>query len=287
METFLPPPPDHIKNVFAEKDTWSIDSLQKRLPYIRLDTIRQTLKPPIYIRVGKDVYTHIDNIALPEAEGEKLKAFIKGELSKQSYVLAFDLDLSLFEKLNSHYSPSTVCDAVFYKFLFDEYEKSGHIISKKGNKLSVVNILEQYCYGAETVTFEELNKAEARLDPERKTRSQCLVAGHNMMVRVNADLFVADNKFKFDIASIDNVLAEYCPDNFIPLQKIKNFSLFPDVGYTWNLFLLESYLRKFSQVFKYDARAVNSANAGVIVRKSFSYDSYDAILTFVLARSSL
>ena len=40
-------------------------------------------------------------------------------------------------------------------------------------------------------------------------------------------------------------------------------------------------------MFKYDVRAVNSSNIGVIVRKSFTYSEYDDVLAIALAKSSL
>jgi hypothetical protein len=107
------------------------------------------------------------------------------------------------------------------------------------------------------------------------------------MVRVSADLFVKESKVSFDVDKIDEAIALYCRDNFIPLKNVVDFSLFPYAGYPWNLFLLESYVRRFSRLFKYDVRAVNSANIGVIVRKSFTYSEYDDILAIALAKSSL
>ena len=87
------------------------------------------------------------------------------------------------------------------------------------------------------------------------------------------------------MAGIDEAIALYCHEKFIPLRGITDFSLFPFTGFSWNLFLLESYVRRFSRVFKYDVRAVNSANIGAIVRKSFDYDDYNDILAYALAKS--
>jgi hypothetical protein len=168
-----------------------------------------------------------------------------------------------------------------------QYSKSGQIITSIGKKLRVLDILEQYCREAETASFEELNSFEATFDPEGRSHSACLIAAHNVMVRVSEDLFVAESKVSFDVERIDEAIALYCRDNFIPLKSVVDFSLFPYAGYPWNLFLLESYVRKFSRLFKYDVRAVNSANIGVIVRKSFTYGDYDDILSIALAKSSL
>ncbi len=224
---------------------------------------------------------------LPDSEGEKVIAFVRERLQSKDYVTANELDLSRFEALNPHCPFSAIRDAVFNKFLSNHYSKSGQVITRNGEKLRVLDILEQYCREAETASFEEVNSFEATFDPEGRTHSSCLVAAHNVMVRVSADLFVTENKVSFDVEKIDEAIALYCRDNFIPLKNVVDFSLFPYSGYPWNLFLLESYVRKFSRMFKYDVRAVNSANIGVIVRKSFTYGEYDDILALALAKSPL
>lgn len=280
-------PSDLIKDVFGERETWSFDELQERLPFLKMDTIKQTLNGAEYYRVDKGTYTHIDNMDLPENEGAKIIAFVVSKLQECDYVTANELDLSKFEDLNPHCSFAAVRDAVFNRFLSSSYDKSGQVITRKGGKLRVLDIMEQYCRKADAVSFDELNAFEATFDPEGRTHSQCLIAGHNTMVRVSSDLFVSDCNVDFDVERIDEVIALYCHGNFIPLRGVTDFSLFPYAGYQWNLFLLESYLRRFSHVFKYDVRAVNSANIGAIVRKTFEYNSYDDIMTLALAKSSV
>lgn len=280
-------PYDLIRQVFDQLEIWSFDELFERLPYLKKDTIRAALNGSEYLRIATGVYTHIDNLDLPDSEGEKIVSFVRERLQSKDYVIANELDLSRFEALNPHCPFSAVRDAVYNKFLADRYSKSGQVITRMGEKIRVLDILEQYCREAETASFEELNSFEATFDPEGRIHSTCLIAAHNIMVRVSADLFVSENKISFDVDRTDEAIALYCRDNFIPLKKVVDFSLFPYAGYPWNLFLLESYVRKFSRMFKYDVRAVNSSNIGVIVRKSFTYGEYDDILAIALAKSSL
>lgn len=280
-------PFDLIRQVFDERETWSFDDLFVRLPWLKQDTIRAALNGSDYHRIETGIYTHVDNMDLPDGEGEKVVAFVWERLQSKDYVIANELDLSRFEALNPHCPFSAIRDAVFNKFLSNRFSKSGQVITRIGKKLRVLDILEQYCCEAETASFEELNSFEATFDPDGRTHSQCLVAAHNVMVRVSADLFVAESMVSFDIEKTDEAIALYCRDNFIPLKNVVDFSLFPYAGYPWNLFLLESYVRKFSRVFKYDVRAVNSANIGAIVRKSFTYGEYDDILAVALVKSPI
>ena len=276
-----------IRDAFSERESWTLDELKERLPYMKMDTIRYTMNETEYFCISRETYTHIDSIDLPDHEGERMQIFVESVLQNHDYVIANDLDLSLFMDLNPHCSFAAIRDAAFYKFLSAKYSKCGQVISCTGAKLRVLDILEQYCREADSVSLEELKRLESTFDPKGRTHSQCLVAGHNRMVRVNAELFVSDNQVDFDVVGIDEVIAFYCSDSFIPLQGITDLSLFPFARFPWNLFLLESYVRRFSHMYGYDARVVNSTNIGVIVRKSFVYDDYDDILAHALARSQV
>ena len=276
-----------IRGVYDEKEIWSLDELCARLPLLKTDTIKQTLNRDEYFRIETGVYIHIDHLDLPEIEGERIIALINNKLQLKDYVMASELDLSQFEQLNPHYPIVAVRDAVFIKFLSSRYSKSGQVITRKGEKLRIIDILEQYCREADSVSFEELNSLESTFDPDGRTHSLCLIAAHNTLIRVSSDLFVAESKVTFDIGKIDETISLYCQDDFIPLKKVVDFSLLPYAGYPWNLFLLESYVRKYSRKFKFDVRAVNSSNIGVIIHKSFSYDDYDDILAIALAKAHI
>jgi hypothetical protein len=280
-------PTDMIRRAFNEREVWSYDELSARLPGIKMDTIRQTLNRDEYFRVETGTYTHMDNIDLPDGKGREIAALVAEKMHTRDYVIANELDFSVFENLNPHCPFSAIRDAVFVKFLSSEYDKRGQVITRKGKPLRVLDILEQYCRDAETASFEELNAFEATFDPDGRTHSQCLIAAHNTMVRVSDTLFVADSKVHFDIEKIDEAIVLYCRGEFTPLKNVVDFSLFPYAGYPWNLFLLESYVRKYSRVFKFDVRSVNSANIGVIARRTFKYDDYDDILAIAVAQSSL
>ena len=280
-------PQDLIREVFNERETWTFNELFDRLPYLKQDSIRATLNGPDYHRIETGVYTHVDNMDLPNDEGEKIAAFVRERLQHKDYVSANELDLSRFKALNPHCPFSAVRDAVFNKFLSSSFSKSGQVITPIGKKLRVLDILEQYCREVETVSFEELNSFGSTFDPKGRFQTTYLTAANNVMVRVSADLFINEDSVSFDVNGTDNAISFYCHDYFIPLKKVTDFSLFPYAGYPWNLFLLESYVRKFSRQFKLVFRVDNSANVGVIARESFAYGEYDDILAIALAKSSL
>ncbi|MDR1641845.1 MAG: hypothetical protein LBT59_19300, partial [Clostridiales bacterium] len=65
----------------------------------------------------------------------------------------------------------------------------------------------------------------------------------------------------------------------IPLQEVNSFYAFPLLkDHAWNWFLLESYCRHFSKLYRYECLAVNSCNVGAIYKKSAGFDSYHHVL---------
>jgi len=67
---------------------------------------------------------------------------------------------------------------------------------------------------------------------------------------------------------IDEVIELFVKGDYLPLKSFTTFGAFPDCGQEWNLFLLESYCRRFSRRFRFDTPSVNSRNAGAVIRKS-------------------
>lgn len=280
-------PSDLVRQVFDEREAWSLEALQERLPFLKVETIRQALNQPGYFCVAKGTYTHIDNMDLPSDEGEKIVDFVETRLEERQYVAVKELDLSRLELLNPNCSFSAVGDAVFYKFLAKKYVKQGQVITKTRENFNVLNILERHCREKKTVSLEELQELESRFDLTGKSNRLSLIAGNNTMIRVSQELFVSEEEVDFDTNRIDEAIDLYCHDDFIPIRRITDFSLFPYTKYVWNGFLLESFVRRFSKKYKFDARSPSNSSLGVIARRDFEYGEYDDLLAIALAKSSL
>ncbi|MCL2722605.1 MAG: hypothetical protein FWD47_14845, partial [Treponema sp.] len=97
-------PADLVKAISKENDKWTIEELQERLPYLKVETIKQAKKSDEYLRVGTDTYVHIDNMDLPDAEGLRIISIIEMYLDKFDNVTLNEIDLSKFEELNPEFS---------------------------------------------------------------------------------------------------------------------------------------------------------------------------------------
>ena len=124
-------PSDIVKDLFIEREEWSLNDLCDRLPFISKDTIQQVLNGSEYLHTKKGIYTHINNLYLPENEGDKIIDFVDASLQHSDHVVVSELDLSVFMELNPNCAIPIIRESVFNKFLSDNYEKIGQIIIKR------------------------------------------------------------------------------------------------------------------------------------------------------------
>jgi hypothetical protein len=112
-------------------------------------------------------------------------------------------------------------------------------------------------------------------------------AGYAIMVRTDENTFIAEKYVNFDKSAIDNAIDQFMNvGEYKPLQAVTTFALFPYCGQPWNLFLLESYCRRFSDNFRFEVLSVNSTNAGVLVRKHSKLTYFD-IMADAIAKSGI
>ena len=96
-----------------------------------------------------------------------------------------------------------------------------------------------------------------------------------MMIRVNRNLFVKDSLINFNVAEIDKALSSFVNGKIISLRSVTSFTGFPPVeGYLWNWFLLENFLRKYSQKYVYNTTATNNSSIGAIYPASMKFENY-------------
>ena len=74
----------------------------------------------------------------------------------------------------------------------------------------------------------------------------------------------------------------------MPIGDVTEFALFPDASYPWTEYLLEQYVAFFSEKFYLMHGNYNKNCAvGAIVRKTCHFDSFDELVTVILAHSEI
>jgi len=197
--------------------------------------------------------------------------------------------LNVFAERNFELSIAAVQAAVYQICLGSnnsEYARHGKIVTYKGETIDTQAIMHDFCRSQDKISLDKLLAFEEDLTGEIH-RWIPIQAGYGAMVRTNERTFIADKYLDFDTNVIDNAIEHFMGGGeYVPIQAVTTFAMFPHCGQDWNFFLLESYCWRFSPNFRIDTRSVNSKNVGAIVRKN-SRLTYDDIMADCIAHSNV
>ncbi len=262
------------------------DQLAERLPYIPLERIKYALgQNGDFIWSSVETFSHISRIEITEEEREAIRAAAVRECNARGYVSITDLPFGGIEERNYELSITAVHNAIYRICLSDRFDKKGKIVTRKGDVFDALIIMKEYCRTIEKCTLDDLLNFEKELTGEVH-RWIPMEAGNTILVRVDKENYVADRYVHFNADQIDEAMELVVNSEYLPLKSFTTFGAFPDCGQTWNLFLLESYCRRFSRKFRFDTPSVNSRNAGTVIRKSCAMD-YTEIMTDAVANADV
>ena len=273
---------------------WSNDSLlstykylAERLQYIPLERIKYTLgQSSGFIWNSNETFSHISKIEISEEEKNRIINIVKNKCAAHGYISVTDLPFDSILEHNHDLSLSAIQNAIFQICLSDKYNKKGKIVFHKGKTLDALSIMKNYCRTIQKCTLKELLNKEEELTGEIH-RWISMEAGNLYLVRIGKDTYVADKHVHFNPTLIDKSIKQYFKkDDYLPLKSFSTFSTFPDCGHQWNLFLLESYCRRFSKTFRFDTPSVNSRNAGVVIERKCKM-TYTEIMADAVAKSGI
>ena len=266
-----------ISKIFASTEKpVSLETLQKNFPYVPAKKILEVLsKKYLPIEGG---YFPISKLQFDTEEIDAAKNRLLKILVQNNYATFDNCDLSSNFELNPEVSEKNLRDVIFKKFFAVDFDKRGNRIFKKGSKNNVSYFmpdLRKFVSTRQELSTDELfNFAESL---GTTTRHIPLNAANELMIRVEKNFFVKDALIHFDVEGIDAALNSFVQGKIIPLRAVTSFTGFPAVGaYTWNLFLLESFLRRFSKKYSLMAAGanVNNSNAGAIFPNSLKFKDY-------------
>ncbi len=272
--------------------TWGEDVLldysqfAERLPYIPIERIKQTLgQNGDFIRNSQGTYSHISRIEITDGEREAIRNAAARTCAAHGYASIADLLPEEIAERNYELSAAAVHNAAYRICLADGFDMRGRTVTRKGEVFDTLALMKEYCLSIDACSLDGLSRCQEELTGESQ-RGISVEAGNAVMVRIDKDNFVSDAGVDFNVSRIDAALGRVIEGDYLPLKSFTTFAAFPDCGRAWNLFLLESYCRRFSREFRFESLTVNSRNAGVVVRRGCGLD-YVEIMTDAVACSDL
>ena len=257
----------------------SIDDLLKKLPYVPAEKIVAVLaESQNYFVSYKRNYINVANIQFDLSEIELAKNKIFQYVDSAGFANLDDLDFSSNCALNLNLAEKDLKNIIYEKFFALSFIKRGNKIFKKtvsspkNDSLTLFDRLRNFVAKQNELSVKKLFAVAQRLGIDS---TFALSVACEKMIRVDKNFLVKDSLVNFDVDKIDCALADFVQNKIIPLPAVTSFSCFPQVeNYSWNLFLLESFLRKFSKKYVFRSTGINSSNTGGIYPKFMKFADF-------------
>ena len=186
-----------------------------------------------------------------------------------------------FEK-NAAFSVIGWRDALKYR-IGDRFSFVGNIISKAGTSMSMSDVFTEYGKGRSRFSLDELEQFADSIGTTIYFDSL-----YTNAIRISHQWFAAKSDAHFSVVETDKVLDRFCSGNYMPISSVSEFASFPEASFPWTEYLLEQYVASFSEKFYLLHGNYNKNCAvGAIVRKTSRFNSFDDLVTNVLARSDV
>lgn len=277
---------DEIIRAFGSATCLLVNILHDRLPYIPDSKLVPALSlSDCFVRVRSGEYAVVDRIEFDLTEVNGAVNDVLKRVDDDGFYSLNSLSLPLSLEGNPSLTEHAVRDAFYNKFLSHELERKGQMVAKKGGKTSMREVMRQHCLSLDIATLGELDEYEESLTG--KARNAILPIAFETMVRADKETFIRDGRVQFCIEEIDHAISLFVGDGLVSITSITSFTSFPDAGVPWNLYLLESYLSRFSVEYRIVGGPARSTNIGIIHPSKMKFDSYEELLATILAGSAI
>jgi hypothetical protein len=268
----------------------SYEEIYSGLSYIAQDVVYYEIKTNKNIILNeREHYFHYGIFEFSSEDADKITDFISNKIEEEGYCIWSQVyniikeEMPLFIEHNIYLSGLGIRNAVAKK-LNGRFTFDGEVICRRSQTLNMSDVYRLYAKhnapfsDSDIYDFsKEINGGVIYFDSLAEET-----------VRVSRQLFVASDQIEFDVDATDEALATYLTTGYMPIKDVDSFLVFPNVGYEWNVFLLESYLINYSKKYALcnNGKSLNNV-AGALVRKGTGYDEFEDICADVLAKSGI
>ena len=267
----------------------SYDEVYEGLSHISKDIIYREIRiGSKFLMNEREHYYHIDIFEFSETDGDKIAEILNKEIDENGYVIwsnVFDNvkeQMPIFIENNLYLSPLGIRNALS-RFMAEQFDFDGEVISAYGSHLGMPDVFRLFAKNNAPFSDVDLYNFAKTSDPVIN-----FGAIAEETVRVSKNLFVAKNQIEFDVEATDKALETYLSSGYILVKDVDSFLVFPNVGYEWNEFLLESYLLHYSEKFCLVNNGISLNNvAGAVAKKDGKFTQFVDICAQALADSGI
>lgn len=241
-----------------------------------------------FLRNAKGEYFHKDIFEASDEELDAIAAIINRYIAENEYAIWTDVwnqineEMPAFVENNLYLSWLGVRNALAQRFA-GRLCFSAAVISLPKDQFDMKDIYQLFAKHHVSFSADDVYHLSKDLDTVIYFEALAEVS-----VRVSHDLFVSADQIAFDIDAIDQAIGSFMAKDYICIREIDSFLSFPDVGYQWNEYLLESYVLSFSRKFTLVNNGMALHNvAGVIIKRGSPYTEFLDACAAILADSDV
>lgn len=278
---------EEITEVFGDDVILTYQQLKNRCPYLPMSVIKGALsRSDRFVWSSPETYAQVDLIELDQAEVSDIVNRILPLILEEGYFSLAQLPIEESCGLNPQVSSSAVRDAIYNRYMSNEFTRNGLIVKRPGIHLTTYQLMETWLKGLDQVTLTEVEDYERELTGHHAVLG--IVAASSTMVRIDHDHYVSDASIQFNVDAVDHAISLFVGNRIIPITAITSYTSFPDVpGYSWNLYLVESFLRRFSKRFTIDGGPAQMSYVGGISSAERHFDSYEDRLAHAIIQDGV
>lgn len=288
-----------ILDIWGKRTLWTYEELEQRL-YIPLDEIKQVLgQQREFLWVAEGTYTHVSRVDIEDEVKENLRR--EAQRLSQGKDFWSIKELPVDDVLAANYelettTNSAIYDAAYAICLEADFDRKGDTLTRKqqeqhepaqgrmAKKMSAIEPMREFCRSRDVCTLSEMR---ALANQFTKSSVTFLRAAMEVMIRLDEEYFVSDARVNFNIARTDEAISEIVTGDYLVLRDFVTFVHFPVCGVEWNLFLLESYCRRFSEMFRFESPQYSNNNVGIVIRRASSFRNYHDLLADAVAHADI
>ncbi len=266
----------------------SYEEVYAGLSHVSKDIIYSVIKTSTDILLNeKEHYFHYGIFEFSSEEADKITDYINCCIEEDGYCIWS----SVFEKIretmpifieNNVYLSSLGIRNAIAKKLSGRFHFDGEVICHRAEELSMADVYRLYGKNHTPFSDEDLYL----FSKEVSGGAIYFDSLSETAARVSKTLFIPRSELSFDIEATDSAIATYLDTGYMLIRDIDSFLVFPNVGYEWNEFLLETYLMYFSRKYALfnNGRSLNNV-AGAVVRRGSGYEEFADVCADILAKS--
>lgn len=282
-------PKNEIKEVLVTYGSpMKCDKIYEELTHFSKKCIDDALRNREFICNTWNEYFHVSLIDFSDDELKDIAELIQEIIDNCHFASGKEMIDAIRAKYPTmlerfpQFSQNGLRDAIAY-YLRDQFSFNGNIISSLQKQLSMSDVFVEFARTHTSFTLDELIVLKNEMNS-----TIYFDAIYENSLRISRERFVSKNEAYFDVAKIDKAISFYCTGAYLPLSGITSFGTFPDVGFPWNIFLLEHYVASYSEKFKLLHIGYNADKCvGAIVRRDSDIDNFNALVVDVLTHSGI